>query len=243
MDPIKAFEEECEDRIARYRHHRRLNELSNQWVRESWDEKYSYNFKWMGRPIIQLPQDIVAMQEIIWTVKPDLIVETGIAHGGSLVFSASMLELIGGDGQVIGIDIDIRNHNREEIEKHPMAKRITMVEGDSIDSTLVAHIRELATGHSRILVFLDSCHELEHVLAEMRAYSPLVSVDSYLVVFDTIVENLAGLKNAKEDFSINNPKAAVREFLSENPDFIIDETWNAKLQVTHNPSGFLKRIR
>jgi cephalosporin hydroxylase len=151
--------------------------------------QYSYNFSWMGRPIIQYPQDIIAMQEIIWEVKPDLIIETGIAHGGSLIYYASLLELIG-KGEVLGIDIDIRKHNKEEIEKHPMFKRIKMIEGSSIDESIVAEVRSIAQGKQNILVVLDSNHTFEHVLRELQMYSPLVSLGSYIVVFDTIVEDL-----------------------------------------------------
>jgi cephalosporin hydroxylase len=175
--------------------------------------QYSYNFSWMGRPIIQYPQDIIAMQEIIWEVKPDLIIETGIAHGGSLIYYASLLELIG-KGEVLGIDIDIRKHNKEEIEKHPMFKRIKMIEGSSIDESIVAEVRSIAQGKQNILVVLDSNHTFEHVLRELQMYSPLVSLGSYIVVFDTIVEDLpANYFKEKRPWGIgNNPKTAVRNF-------------------------------
>jgi len=243
MDPIVAFENECEGRIRGYGENGELQALSSKWVRKSWSEKYSYNFKWLGRPIIQLPQDIIATQEIIWEVRPDLIVETGIAHGGSLIFYASMLELMGGDGEVLGIDIDIREHNRKEIEKHSMFKRIRMIQGSSIDPEVVDDVKRLAEQKNRVLVCLDSNHEKNHVLAEMRAYCQLVSIGSYMVVFDTIVEELVGVKGSKDDFGTNNPKAAVRVFLSENGNFEVVEKWNHKLLITHNPSGFLRRIK
>ncbi len=242
MDPIAAFENECEDRVRTYAGDERLQALSCEWVRKSWSEKYSYNFRWLGRPIIQLPQDIIAMQEIIWEVQPDLIVETGIAHGGSLIFNASMLELIGGSGEVLGIDIDIREHNRKEIEKHSMFKRIRMIQGSSIDPEVVDDVKRFAEQKKRVLVCLDSNHEKDHVLEEMRAYCGLVSIGSFMVVFDTIVEELAGIKGSKDDFETNNPRAAIRVFLSENSDFKVIENWNHKLLITHNPNGFLQRI-
>lgn len=217
-----------------------LQELTNQWFVESCKYKYSYNFSWMGRPIIQFPQDIMAMQEIIWQVKPDLIVETGIAHGGSLIFYASMLELIG-EGQVLGIDVDIRQHNRVEIEQHPMFKRITMIEGSSIDEEIAKQVYDLAKGKSRILLVLDSNHTHDHVLKELELYSPLVTKDSYLVVFDTVVEDMP------EDFfpdrpwgKGNNPKTAVWEFLKTNKRFKVDKNIEAKLLITVAPDGYLK---
>lgn len=243
MDPIAAFENECEDRIRDYEGEEELQALSREWVRRSWGEKYSYNFKWMGRPIIQLPQDIIAMQEIIWEVRPDLIIETGIAHGGSLIFYASMLELLGGKGEVLGIDIDIREHNRREIEKHLMFKRIRMIQGSSIDPGVVDDVKRFAETKERVLVCLDSNHEKDHVLEEMRAYCRLVSIGSYMVVFDTIVDKLAGVKGSKGDFATNNPWLAVQAFLAENSNFKVVEEWNHKLFITHNPNGFLQRIR
>jgi len=217
-----------------------LQELTNQWFVESCKHKYSYNFSWMGRPIIQFPQDIMAMQEIIWQVKPDLIVETGIAHGGSLIFYASMLELIG-EGQVLGIDVDIRQHNRVEIEQHPMFKRIRMIEGSSIDEEIAKQVYDLAKGKSRILLVLDSNHTHDHVLKELELYSPLVTKDSYLVVFDTVVEDMP------EDFfpdrpwgKGNNPKTAVWEFLKTNKRFKVDKDIEAKLLITVAPDGYLK---
>ncbi len=212
---------------------------------ESNKAQYSYNFKWMGRPVIQYPQDVLAMQELIWEVKPDLIIETGIAHGGSLIFYASMLELVG-HGEVLGIDIDIREHNRKEIERHPMFKRITMIEGSSIDNTTVEKVRAFAAGKQKILVVLDSNHTHDHVFAELEAYSSLVSVNSYVVVFDTIVEYLPSdyLPGHKRPWGIgNNPLTAVREFLKSNKDFEIDKTINNKLLISVAPDGYLKRIK
>ena len=221
-----------------------MNNLTKRWVLQSAQLKYSYNFTWLGCPIIQFPQDIIAMQEIIWQVKPDLIIETGIAHGGSLILSASMLELLGGDGQVLGIDIDIREHNRVELEKHSMYKRITMIQGSSIDEDIAKQVHDFAKDKKRILVLLDSMHTHDHVLKELQLYSPLVTKSSYLVVFDTIIEDMP-----KDFFPYrpwgkgNNPKTAVWEFLKTNNRFEIDKEIENKLLITVAPDGYLKRMR
>jgi cephalosporin hydroxylase len=214
------------------------------WIHMTARFKYSYNFFWLGRPILQFPQDILAMQEIIWQVKPDLIIETGIAHGGSLIFYASMLELIGDRGKVLGIDIDIRQHNRLEIEKHRMFKRITMIQGSSVDGEVVKQAYQFAKGKKSVLVALDSNHTHDHVLEELKLYSPLVTKSSYLVVFDTLVEDMP------EDFfpdrpwgKGNNPKTAVLEFLKANDRFIIDKEIESKLLITVAPDGYLRCIR
>ncbi len=204
--------------------------------------KYTYAFSWLGRPIIQLPQDIVAVQELIWKTKPDLIVETGTAHGGGLVFYASMLELLGGDGHVVGIDI--RPHNRAAIEAHPMFKRITMIEGSSTDQTVVAKVRELAAGKRRVMVVFASLHTHEHVLAELKLYSPLVTKGSYLVVFDTVIEDMP--EDAFPDRPWgkgNNPKTAVWEFLKTTDRFVIDKDIQNKLLITFAPDGYLKCVK
>jgi cephalosporin hydroxylase len=191
---------------------------------------------------------MVAMQELIWTVKPDLIIETGIAHGGSLVFSASMLELMslcgGGDGEVLGIDIDIRPHNRKEIEAHPLAKRISMIEGSSVDTAVIAEVRRRASGKRRVLVCLDSNHTYEHVRAELDAYAPLTSIGSYCVVFDTFVEDApADLFPDRPWGPGDNPKVAVTEYLKTHPEFEIDRSVENKLLITVAPDGFLRRVR
>ncbi len=221
-----------------------LQSLSKQWFIHSSRYEYSYHFTWLGRPIIQFPQDMIAIQEIIWQVKPDLIIETGIAHGGSLIFYASMLELLGGDGQVLGIDIDIREHNLVEIEKHPMFKRITMIEGSSIDEEIAKQLYDFAKGKNQILVLLDSMHTHDHVLKEMELYSPLVTKGSYLVVFDTIIEDMP------EDFFLdrtwgkgNNPKTAAQEFLKTTDRFIVDKEIENKLLITVAPDGYLRCIK
>jgi cephalosporin hydroxylase len=210
--------------------------------------KYSYNFSWLGRPIIQYPQDIVAMQELIWSVQPDLIIETGIAHGGSLILSASMLELnaaCGGhqDAEVVGVDIDIRAHNREAIEAHPMFKRISMIQGSSIAPETVEQIRSKAAGKRQVLAFLDSHHTHEHVLAELTAYAPLTTVGSYCVVFDTMIESMpADLFGDRPWGPGNNPRTAVWEFLKSHPEFGIDKSLQHKLLITVAPDGYLKRL-
>jgi cephalosporin hydroxylase len=218
--------------------------LSNEWMEESVRAKYSYNFSWMGRPIIQYPQDILALQELIWRIQPAAIVETGIAHGGSLVFSASMLELIGGGGRVLGIDIDIRAHNRAAIDAHPMRKRIDLIEGSSIDPSIVSQVWVWASDKGPVLVVLDSMHTHEHVLAELRHYSGLVTNGSYLVVLDTVIEDLdQNLYPDRPWAPGNSPKTAVAEFLSESDDFEIDSELENRLMITTAPSGFLRRVK
>lgn len=211
--------------------------------------RYSYNFEWLGRPIIQYPQDIVAMQELIWKVQPDLIIETGIAHGGSLIFSAAMLELnaaCGGnaDARVLGIDIDIRAHNQTAIEQHPMYRRIDMLEGSSVDDVIVDKVRAAAKGKETVLVSLDSNHTHDHVLAELEVYAPLVTVGSYCVVFDTIVEDLPDALYPDRPWSKTaNPKTAVYQWLPDHPEFEIDRSIDEKLLISVAPDGYLKRVR
>lgn len=241
---INEFKNEVQERIESYAEDKELQKLSKDWLQQSMQKKYVYNFSWMGRPIIQYPQDILALQEIIWKVKPDLIIETGIAHGGSIIFSASMLEMLGGEGEVLAIDIDIREHNRVEIEKHPMFKRITMLEGSSIDESIANQVYEFTKDKKNILVCLDSSHTHEHVLQELNLYSKLVTVDSYLIVFDTFVEDMPKgfFENRPWDVG-NSPKTAVKEFLEKNNEFQIDNQVENKLLITVAPSGFLKRIK
>lgn len=221
-----------------------LRAATREWIARTATYEYSYHFTWMGRPVIQYPQDLMAMQELIWATKPDVIIETGIAHGGSLVFYASLLELLGGDGFVIGVDIDIRAHNRRAIEEHPMAKRIRMIEGSSIDKGTVDRVRVLAEGRRRVLVALDSNHTHEHVLAELRAYSSLVTAGSYLVVFDTVVEDMPADLFPDRPWGIgNNPKSAVREFLATTDRFAVDRELEEKLLITVAPDGYLKCLK
>lgn len=244
VNPIEAFVEERKQRIEANGNNSVLKDAAKKFNDASNSNQYSYNFSWMGRPIIQYPQDMIAMQEIIWEVKPDLIIETGIAHGGSLIYYASLLELIG-KGEVLGIDIDIRAHNKAEIEKHPMYKRIKMLEGSSISESIVEQVKTAALGKEKILVCLDSNHTYEHVLSELRLYTPFVSVGSYIVVFDTIVEDLPDnyFKEERPWGIGNNPKTAVWEFLKDNDNFIVDRFIDNKLLISVAPDGYLKRIK
>jgi cephalosporin hydroxylase len=205
--------------------------------------KYTYNFNWLGRPIIQLTEDMVLLQDVICAVKPDLIIETGIAHGGSLIFSASILELLGGDGKVLGIDIDIREHNRLAINKHPMSKRISMIEGSSIDESIAEQVHTFANGSKRVLVLLDSNHTHEHVLKELELYSSLVTNGSYLIVFDTGIEDMPDDMFSDRPWGKgDNPKTAVWEFLKNNDRFEIDHELESRVLFTVAPDGYLKCV-
>jgi cephalosporin hydroxylase len=242
-DPIAEFEKERLVRLNENSRNKALIESAESFNSASNKARYSYNFSWMGRPIIQYPQDIIAMQEIIWEVKPDLIIETGIAHGGSIIYYASLLELIG-KGSVLGIDIDIRQHNRKAIESHPMFRRIHMLEGSSISHEMVDKVKQLASGKETILVALDSNHTHDHVLNELRMYSAFVTKGSYLVVFDTIVENLPDYYLPDRPWKKgDNPMTAVKQFLNENPHFEIDANIDNKLLISVAPQGYLKRTK
>ena len=244
-----SFDDEVRMRIDANARNRELCEAADHFMRASTQPKYSYNFSWLGRPIIQYPQDLVAMQEIIWRTRPELIIETGIAHGGSLIFSASMLELnalCGGpvSARVLGIDIDIRAHNRAAIESHPLARRIHMIQGSSIAADTIAAVRQLASQSSNILVCLDSNHTHEHVLAELEAYAPLTSIGNYCVVFDTVVENLPGQMWTDRPWGPgNNPKTAVWKYLETHPEFQIDQRVHQQLLITVAPDGYLVRVQ
>jgi cephalosporin hydroxylase len=253
------FEREMGERIATMRGNEPLRTSAAQFMLASIAPRYSYNFQWQGRPIIQYPQDMVAMQELIWSVRPDLVIETGIAHGGSLIFSASMLALLdlcdaiesGGSmdpaksrRKVLGIDIDIRAHNRAAIEAHPMASRIQMLQGSSIAPEIIAQVHAIAAAHTRVLLCLDSNHTHEHVLAELEAYAPLTSLGSYCVVFDTVVEDMPGSSFPDRPWGPgDNPKTAVWSYLRSHPEFEIDTSIPDKLLITVAPDGYLKRIR
>lgn len=257
MNPIDLFRIEQANRIAEYGHDLGFQALSREWLQASMNRQYVYNFDWMGRPIIQYPQDMVVMQELIWRVRPDLIIETGIAHGGSLVLSASMLALLDmsdaiangemmdpkkSNRKVVGIDIDIRAHNREAIESHPMSSRIQMIEGSSIDASVIAQVVQASVGYKNIMVCLDSMHTHDHVLAELNAYGPLVSPGSYCVVFDTFVEDMPLNFFQDRPWDVgNNPKTAVHEWLKLNKDYAVDKKLQDKLQITVAPHGFLRR--
>jgi cephalosporin hydroxylase len=247
MNPIKfqkIFQSECDGRIENQANDTKFQKSSMDFLKNSIHNKYSYNFSWMGRPIIQYPQDIIAMQEIIWKIKPDLIIETGIAHGGSLVFYASMLSLLGGNGYVVGIDIDIREYNRLEIENHPMHKRIKMIQGSSIDTNVIDKVLKYVKGKKSVIVCLDSQHTHKHVLQELEIYSPFVTQGSYCVVFDTIIEDLPDKYFSDRPWGKgNNPKTAIWKFLENNNNFMIDKKIENKLLITACPDGYLKCVR
>lgn len=248
MTQHELFKREGEQEINTQGDDLALKQATREWFNKANAHKYSYHFEWLGRPIIQYPQDILAMQELIWQVQPDLIIETGIAHGGSLIFLASMLELnaaCGGpkDAAVLGVDIDIRAHNREAIEAHPMFKRITMIQGSSVAPEVIAQVHAEAASKKCVLVILDSNHTHEHVLAELRAYAPLTSVDSYCVVFDTVIEDMpAEMFSDRPWCPGNNPKTAVWEYLKNHSAFQIDKHMNHKLLISVAPDGYLKRV-
>ena len=258
MNPSENFQQEVQQNISSLSKDEDLQALSRIWIREIQPHKWSYNFSWLGRPAIQFPNDAWAMQELIWQIRPDLIIEMGVAHGGSLIMSASMLALLdlcdaiesGGVmdpnkslRKVLGVDIEIRPHNREAIEAHPMSSRIKMIEGSSIAPSIIKQVKDFAKDYNCILICLDSNHSHNHVLAELEAYAALTSIGSYCVVFDTIVEDMP-----KEMFPDrpwgpgNNPKTAIWEYLKTHPEFEIDKSIQHKLLITVAPDGYLKRV-
>lgn len=258
MDPIEQFKSERAEAIDSYGRNKEFKELSAKWRSASLAERYVYNFDWLGRPIIQYPQDIQAVQELVWATRPDLIIETGIAHGGSLILSASLLALLdicdateAGTSfdprqprrKVIGVDIDIRSHNRTAIESHPLANRIEMIQGSSVDVSVVDAIKSKAAGYERVMVCLDSMHTHDHVLAELEAYAPLVTPGCYCIVFDTVIEEMPSgfYKDRPWDVG-NNPMTAVRSYLAGHSEFAIDKALASKLMLTVAPDGFLKRL-
>lgn len=256
-DPIRAFRAEQRESIASYGAETDWQGLTRRWVTEAFDKRYMYNFDWLGRPLIQFPADIVAFQEVVWAVRPDLIIETGIAHGGSLMLSASLLAMLDYSDavaagttldparphrKVLGVDIDIRPHNRAEIDQHPMRSRIDMLEGSSVTDEMAAQVREHAAGFERVLVVLDSNHTHEHVAQELAHYAPLVTPGSYCIVFDTIVEDMDDEVFPDRPWSQgNSPKTAVWEFLKTNPDFEVDRQVSDKLLISAAPEGWLRR--
>lgn len=270
MSKIKKFNQECQDEIKKQGEDNHFWEATRKWMDMANSHKYSYHFTCLGRPLIQYPQDIVAMQEIIWKVKPDLIIETGIAHGGSLIMNASMLSIIdyceaeeNGETinpkepkrRVLGIDIEIREHNRKAIESHPMYSRIDMIQGSSVAQEVIEKACSYAKGYQNVLVCLDSMHTHDHVLAELNAYAPLVSKGSYCIVFDTIIEDMPDDTFPDRPWSKgNNPKTAVWEYLrqlkevdcrdvdGQSLNFEIDKMTENKLLITVAPDGFLKRV-
>ena len=240
-NPIEKFKNEVNENIKKMTKNKKLKQTAESFFLESLKARYHYNFSWLGRPIIQYPSDIVCTQEIIWKVQPDLIIETGVAHGGSLILSASILEMIGGKGQVVGIDIDIRKHNRTEIEKHKLFKRIKLIEGSSIDISVINKVKQLLRGKKRVLVFLDSNHSFSHVFKELEIYSSFVSVGSYIVVFDTVIENIP--QEERSWGKGDSPMTAVKKFLAGNNKFVIDKEFENKMLITVAPNGFLKRVK
>lgn len=255
---MSDFEKEVSERVSAAASNEDLRKAASDFMRASILPKYSYNFSWMGRPIIQYPQDMVAVQELIWKIRPDLIIETGIAHGGSLIFNASMLALLDmceaiekgsafdpseSKRKVIGVDIDIRSHNRKAIEEHPMSSRIEMIQGSSIDPAIVSEVMNAAAGYEKTMVFLDSNHTHDHVLEELKAYAPLVNAGSYCIVFDTVVEDLPEEMFPDRPWCQgNNPKTAVWEYLKSHPEFQVDRTMDQKLLISVAPNGYLERI-
>ena len=256
---MSEFEKKVAARLENVPNETMMIEAAAAFVLESTPPKYSYNFSWLGRPIIQYPQDMVAMQEIIWNVKPDLIIETGIAHGGSLILSASMLAQLDiedainngttinpadSNRKVLAIDIDIRAHNKGAIEAHHMSSRIQMIEGSSIDEGIAKQVKEIASEYKNILVFLDSNHTHDHVLSELELYAPLTSVGSYCVVFDTIVEDMPEDMYPNRDWGPgNNPKTAAWKYLADHPEFQVDQALESKILISVAPNGYLKRIK
>jgi cephalosporin hydroxylase len=256
--PNQLFMQERQKQISSYSLDSVFTTNSAVWLESSMRRRYVYNFDWLGRPIIQYPQDMVAMQELVWATRPDLIIETGIAHGGSLVLSASLLAMLdycdavqtgaaldplSGKRKVLGIDIDIRSHNREAIEGHPMAHKIEMIQGSSIAPHVIDKVHEYARDFKRIMVCLDSNHTHDHALAELNAYALLTSPGCYCVVFDSFVEDMpADLFPDRPWGPGDNPKTAVWEYLKTHPEFEINKSIQHKLQITVAPDGYLKRV-
>jgi cephalosporin hydroxylase len=259
MNQYQKFKSESRDEVQAQGSDKILRRTTRDWMDLANSHKYSYHFEWLSRPIIQYPPDILAMQELIWVIKPDLIIETGIAHGGSVIFSASMLALLDmcdaiesgetitpsvSNRKVLGIDIDIRSHNRSAIEAHPMSSRIQMIQGSSIDPEVIKQVQSVAANYSSVLVCLDSNHTHDHVLAELKAYAPLTSVGSYCITFDTVIEDMPHAMSPDRPWGPgNNPKTAVWEFLKGTDQFEIDKEMEHKLLITVAPDGYLKRIK
>ncbi len=213
--------------------------LANLFTRSGWQRRISYEPTWLGIPIIQTPEDMVMMQELLWKVRPDVVIECGVAHGGALVLYASILDLLG-KGHVVGIDVEIRKYNRLALQSHPLSKRFTLIEGSSVEQATLDKVRSLIRPDDTVLVALDSNHTRDHVQKELEMYAPLVTPDSYVVVFDGVMEVLTDAPNGSPAWAHDNPWHAVTRFLDSNPDFEVDEYYN-RLKVTHCPGGFLKR--
>lgn len=257
-NPSQQFSAERRQQIDSYSRDKVFTAASQAWLEASMRRRYVYNFDWLGRPIIQYPQDMIAIQELVWSTRPDLIIETGIAHGGSLVLSASLLAMLdycdaveGGivfdpkvsKRKVLGLDIDIRSHNREAIESHPLAHKIEMIQGSSISPEVIAKVQDYARSYQRIMICLDSNHTHEHVLAELSAYAPLTTPGCYCVVFDTFVEDMPADLFPDRPWALgDNPKTAVWEYLKTHPEFEVDKIMDHKLLISVAPNGYLKRL-
>lgn len=246
---MSQFSDEIYDRLQDYLNDISLQALASKVLDQMNYKKYAYNFHWLGRPIIQIPQDTVTFQEMIWEVKPDCIIETGIAHGGSLIFSASMLAIMEScslieNPIVVGIDIDIRPHNRSEIEKHPLSKYIHLFEGSSVDNEIVRKVQQIADKHQRVMVFLDSNHTHSHVHQELIAYAPMVTRQSFCVVLDTGIEDIdpSAVAEGRPWCKGNSPKSALNQFLSEDHRFMLDNYYHQKAILTSCPGGIVRRI-
>ncbi|MEN3943130.1 CmcI family methyltransferase [Prosthecobacter sp. SYSU 5D2] len=244
-DPVSQFFSEREADIDRMGQDSEFGRKSLEWMLHADHYKYNYNFTWMGRPVIKFPGDMIVQQELMWKLKPDLVIETGIAHGGSLVFSASMMEMMGYEGEVVGIDIDIRPHNREALEAHPLMKRITMYEGSSVDTKIVEKVRQHTVGKRCVMVILDSLHSHEHVYQELRAYGEMVTLGSYCLVTDTYVEFFPkGHFSHNRPWDVgNNPYTGMKQYLSETDLFTTDPVPDRKAVITENTEGYLLRIK
>ena len=241
MSEIDKFYSDRTNRLSEYKNNKGLHKLANEWIEKSMTENYVYNFDWLGRPIIQFPEDIVGVQELIWKTKPDTIIETGVAHGGSLIFHASMMEMMRLPGKVLGIDIDIRSHNKKALDEHLMRDRIKMIQGSSIDEDIFSEVRGIVDKYQKPLVVLDSNHTHDHVKQELELYADFVRKDSYLLVFDTVIEFMDEELSSKRPWGHgNNPYTAVQDFLKSNNRFVVDQEIENKLQISVAPGGYLK---
>lgn len=246
-DTLSLIGSEGAERVSLYSD-RGFEILSDLWLKVGWNQKYPYTFTWMGRPFIQAPEDMVRTQEVIWRVKPSLIIETGVAHGGSLVYSASLLKAMDIPGRVVGIDIEIRPHNRQAIESHPLSSWITLLEGSSISPDIVAKVRSLIRADDRVLVLLDSNHAKDHVAKELEMYHRFVSKESYIVATDGSMRDLHDVPRGSSEWAWNHPAAAAEEFASSHPEFLLEQpAWpfnesGLSKNITHWPSAWLKRI-